>query len=108
VFRLGGDEFQVILPDCDDRGAIGDLASSIIASVSQPYSVEGSRCIIGASIGLALAPDDGRCRAELIRNADLALYGSKSRGRGRFTFSRRNCSRRRKTSAPWKRICAMP
>jgi diguanylate cyclase (GGDEF)-like protein/PAS domain S-box-containing protein len=86
VFRLGGDEFQVILPNCEDRGIIGTLASEIIANLSQPYSVEGSRCIIGASIGVAVAPADGRTRAELIRNADLALYGSKSGGRGRFRF----------------------
>jgi diguanylate cyclase (GGDEF)-like protein len=86
VFRLGGDEFQVLLPNCEDRGVIGSLAGEIIASLSQPYSVEGSRCIIGASIGVAVAPDDGRSRADLIRNADLALYESKSAGRGCFRF----------------------
>jgi diguanylate cyclase (GGDEF)-like protein/PAS domain S-box-containing protein len=86
VFRLGGDEFQVIIPNCDDRGVIGELASSIVSSLSQPYSVEGSRCVIGASIGVAIAPVDGQSRPELIRNADLALYGSKAAGRGRFSF----------------------
>ena len=86
VFRLGGDEFQVILANCEDRGVIGDLASEIIASVSQPYSVERTRCVIGASIGIAIAPVDGRSRSDLIRNADLALYNSKSGGRGRFRF----------------------
>src|SRR3546814_19669519 len=50
VSRLGGDEFQIILPDQEDRGKLGDLARDIIASLSQPYSVEGSRCIIGASV----------------------------------------------------------
>ena len=86
VFRLGGDEFQVIVKNCEDRGTIGDLATELIASLSQPYSIEGTRCIIGASIGVAIAPADGRSRAELIRNADLALYSSKSGGRGRFRF----------------------
>jgi diguanylate cyclase (GGDEF)-like protein len=86
VFRLGGDEFQIILPNCDDRGIIGDMAADIIAVLSQPYWVEGSRCIVGASIGVAVAPVDGSSRAELIRNADLALYASKSGGRGRFRF----------------------
>jgi diguanylate cyclase (GGDEF)-like protein len=86
AFRLGGDEFQVILPNCDDRGIIGDMAADIIASLSQPYSVEGSRCIIGASIGVAVAPVDGCSGAELIRNVDLALYAAKSGGRGRFRF----------------------
>ena len=86
VFRLGGDEFQILLPDCQDRGMLGDLAHNIIASLSQPYSVEGSRCIIGASIGVAVAPVDGCTSEELIRNVDLALYAAKASGRGRFRF----------------------
>ncbi|WP_380878971.1 EAL domain-containing protein [Sphingomonas sp. DBB INV C78] len=86
IFRLGGDEFQIIMPDCEDRGIIGALASDIISSLSQPYSVEGSRCNIGASIGVAVAPADGQTREELTRNVDLALYAAKTDGRGRFRF----------------------
>ena len=86
VFRLGGDEFQIMLQNTDNRGIIGDLANDVIASLSQPYSIEGSRCVIGASIGIAIAPVDGFTKDELIRNADLALYASKSGGRGRFRF----------------------
>jgi diguanylate cyclase (GGDEF)-like protein/PAS domain S-box-containing protein len=84
VFRIGGDEFQIILRDSDDRAALGDIATDIIASLSQPYSVDGSRCIIGASIGIAVGPADGRTSDDLIRNADLALYEAKGSGRGRF------------------------
>ncbi|HEX9964942.1 MAG TPA: EAL domain-containing protein [Allosphingosinicella sp.] len=86
VFRLGGDEFQIVLPNCEDRGIIGDMAADIISTLSQPYSVDGCRCIIGASVGVAIAPADGFSRAELIRNADLALYAAKAGGRGRFRF----------------------
>jgi diguanylate cyclase (GGDEF)-like protein/PAS domain S-box-containing protein len=86
VFRLGGDEFQIILPNLDDRGKLGDLANRVIASLSQPYSVAGSRCIIGASVGVAVAPSDGNTSEELIRNVDLALYAAKTGGRGRFRF----------------------
>ncbi len=86
VSRLGGDEFQIILPDIEDRGKLGDLAADIIASLTQPYSVEGSRCIIGASVGVAIAPFDGQCSDDLVRNADLALYAAKGNGRGRFAF----------------------
>ncbi|PZQ23972.1 MAG: GGDEF domain-containing protein [Sphingopyxis macrogoltabida] len=86
VSRLGGDEFQIILPDREDRGQLGDMAADIIASLSQPYSVEGSRCIIGASVGVAIAPYDGQTSDDLIRNADLALYAAKGNGRGRFRF----------------------
>ncbi|MDF8333396.1 EAL domain-containing protein [Novosphingobium cyanobacteriorum] len=86
VGRLGGDEFQVILPGKIERDALGHLAARIIESLSQPYSIEGSRVMIGASVGIALAPDDGVTSEALIRNADLALYAAKDGGRGRYHF----------------------
>lgn len=86
IGRLGGDEFQVVLPDVDDRGRLGDIARKIIEIVSQPYSVEGSRCVIGASVGVAIAPYDGIDADELTRSADLALYAAKGGGRGQFRF----------------------
>lgn len=86
VGRLGGDEFQILLPDIDDRGRLGEIAKTVIAIVSQPYTIEGSRCVIGASLGIAVAPYDGITSDELIRNADLALYAAKAGGRGQFRF----------------------
>lgn len=86
ISRLGGDEFQIILQDVDDRGILGDMADRIIRTLSHPYSVDGSRCIIGASIGIAVSPFDGQASEDLIRNADLALYAAKGGGRGRFRF----------------------
>ena len=86
IGRLGGDEFQVMLPDIDDRGKLGEVARKVIAIVSQPYSVEGSRCVIGASVGVAIAPYDGITSEELTRGADLALYAAKEGGRGQFRF----------------------
>ena len=86
IGRLGGDEFQVILPDLDDRGKLGELAAKIIQIVSQPYPVEDGRAIIGTSIGLAIAPYDGVEREEIVRAADLALYAAKNGGRGAFRF----------------------
>ncbi len=86
VFRLGGDEFQIIIHDFENREALGELASRIITRLSEPYFVEDNRCIIGASIGIAVGLEDGRTRDELIRNADLALYHSKANGRGCFRF----------------------
>jgi diguanylate cyclase (GGDEF)-like protein len=86
IFRLGGDEFQVILRDCDDHEVLRELGNKIIASLSQPYSIGSSRCTIGASIGIAVAPADGNRGDELIRNADLALYSAKDRGRGCVSF----------------------
>jgi diguanylate cyclase (GGDEF)-like protein/PAS domain S-box-containing protein len=86
VGRLGGDEFQVIIPGRIDRDQLGAVAHDIIAALSQPYSIEGQRVVIGASIGVALAPDDGVTSESIIRNADLALYAAKDGGRGRFHF----------------------
>ena len=86
ICRLGGDEFQIMLRDCDDRGTLGDLASKIIGSLSQPYSIDGNRCIIGASIGVAISPFDGLSAEDIVKSADLALYEAKGSGRGKFRF----------------------
>ena len=86
IGRLGGDEFQIILPDIDDRGRLGEIAKTVISMLSQPYQIEGSRCVIGASVGIAIAPYDGITSEALIRSADLALYASKGGGRGQFRF----------------------
>jgi diguanylate cyclase (GGDEF)-like protein len=86
VFRLGGDEFQIIVHNSENRGIISDLATDTIRAVSQPYLIGGSRCVIGASVGIAVGPLDGAGKDELIRSADLALYASKEGGRGRFRF----------------------
>ena len=82
VFRLGGDEFMAILPGYDDRDQLGEVANDIIRALAHPYSVEETRCVIGASVGIAISPHDGTCSEDLMRKADLALYAAKSAGRG--------------------------
>lgn len=86
IGRIGGDEFQVILPDEDDRGNLGALAERVIQMISQPYSVNGMRAVIGASVGIAIAPFDGVESGELVKAADLALYAAKGGGRGQFRY----------------------
>ena len=86
IGRLGGDEFLIMLPDIDDRGELGDFASRIIQMVAQPYSINGSRAIIGVSVGVAIAPYDGLDAEELVKAADLALYAAKGGGRGQYRF----------------------
>jgi diguanylate cyclase (GGDEF)-like protein/PAS domain S-box-containing protein len=90
VGRLGGDEFQVIVPSRAERAVLAEMADSIIHSLSQPYSVDGQSLVIGASVGIAVAPDDGTDSGDLIRNADLALYAAKDAGRGRHHFYAQN------------------
>ncbi len=84
--RLGGDEFQVIVPGRVEHGRLAHLAQDIIHSLSQPYSIEGQRVVIGVSVGIAIAPANGLTSESVIRNADLALYAAKDGGRGRSHF----------------------
>ncbi|HEY6256590.1 MAG TPA: EAL domain-containing protein [Xanthobacteraceae bacterium] len=93
VARFGGDEFallQTVESDQKDRNDQKDsaiaLAKRILETVTQPYDVGGRKVVIGVSIGITLAPDDGRDADVLIRNADLALYKAKSEGRNRYRF----------------------
>ena len=86
VGRLGGDEFEVILPGEAGEEPIIALARGIIAELSRPYYIGGSSVTIGCSIGVAVAPRDGDNSETLIRNADLALYAAKGDGRGVHRF----------------------
>ncbi|WP_082124916.1 EAL domain-containing protein [Aurantiacibacter luteus] len=86
VGRLGGDEFKVIVPTRVEEATLVALAREIIHSLSQPYSIDGQRVVIGASIGIAVSPEHGDNSEEIIRNADLALYAAKDGGRGRHHF----------------------
>ena len=82
--RLGGDEFAVVVRDATDSAAVEKLAKSIIETLSRPYEVDQHTLYIGASVGLATGPRDGRTAEMLIRSADLALYRAKDNGRGVF------------------------
>ncbi|BAK66925.1 putative signaling protein [Sphingobium sp. SYK-6] len=81
--RLGGDEFAVLVRDVGEQLYIDRLAAEIIKAVSQPYLVNGHTLFVGASVGSALAPNDGRDAETLMRNADLAMYRAKEAGRGK-------------------------
>jgi diguanylate cyclase (GGDEF)-like protein len=86
VGRLGGDEFKAVLPGTVETGLLESLARTLIEQVSRPYSIEGHRVTIGASVGISIG-DPGRSSADsLIRDADLALYAAKAAGRGKHCF----------------------
>jgi diguanylate cyclase (GGDEF)-like protein/PAS domain S-box-containing protein len=86
IGRLGGDEFVMMIPDMDDRGRLGEIGQKIIAILSQPFVLDGSRAIIGSSVGIAIAPYDGLNCADIMHSADLALYAAKHGGRGQYRF----------------------
>ena len=81
--RLGGDEFAVIaIPEDGERLHGADsLAARLIEAISAPDEIDGRPVVVGCSIGVALVPGHGERIDEILRNADLALYRSKSEGR---------------------------
>jgi diguanylate cyclase (GGDEF)-like protein/PAS domain S-box-containing protein len=83
VGRLGGDEFAVVIHDVTDAAQVEQLALSIIDALCAPYLVENHVLHIGASIGSAISPQDGRSVSALVRSADLAMYRAKDGGGGR-------------------------
>ena len=85
VARLSGDEFAVLQFHTHERETAEELASRIVAAIGgQPFMLEGQSAYVGASIGVACAPVDGDDPAELLRNADLALYAAKADGKATF------------------------
>jgi diguanylate cyclase (GGDEF)-like protein len=86
VGRLGGDEFQAVLPGTVDVGLLESLARTLIEQVSRPYMIEGHKVTIGASAGIAIGDPGRACADALVRNADLALYAAKGAGRGMHRF----------------------
>lgn len=84
VTRLGGDEFAILKAGSIDLPAIQTMAERVIDLLARPFLIDGHILNIGASIGIALAPNDGEQADLLMGNADLALYGAKEEGRGRY------------------------
>jgi diguanylate cyclase (GGDEF)-like protein/PAS domain S-box-containing protein len=86
VGRLGGDEFEVVLPSTSSKEDLSRLAQGIIDSLSRPYTINGTVVSIGASVGIVTSDYDDRTSDDLMRDADLALYAAKAAGKGCFRF----------------------
>ena len=86
VARLGGDEFAILQTPIDAPDDAAALAVRIIKAIAEPFDVLDHRFLIGASIGIAIAPVDGADADTLVKHADLALYRSKNEGRSAFHF----------------------
>ena len=85
VARLGGDEFAIVQSDARPTDA-SELAAHVIETLLEPFEVLGHQVNIGTSIGIAMAPADGKEPDQLLRNADMALYRAKAEGRGTYHF----------------------
>lgn len=84
--RIGGDEFAIVLQNLSDHSDAAAMCSKLLAKIGEPYAIGGVEQLIGASIGVALIPEDGTSPDELLRLADLAMYEAKSSGRNCFCF----------------------
>ena len=88
VARFGGDEFVVLLSGLHDRGPIHRIAHDVLEQISAPYQVdEETRVRVGASIGVAMFPDDGDSIEALLRNSDFAMYAAKRGEKGIVVYA---------------------
>ena len=84
--RIGGDEFVILWNGLKSREEAAALGERLLASLGRPFDVEGRSLTVGASVGIALYPRDGRDFSELLQHADAAMYQAKDAGRGAFRF----------------------
>lgn len=86
VSRMGGDEFTIMLAPVNAISEVTTLSKRILDELNTPIVIGNHTLEVGASIGVALYPDDGETVEELIKNADMALYEAKNAGRNRVNF----------------------
>ncbi|HSV22810.1 MAG TPA: EAL domain-containing protein [Xanthobacteraceae bacterium] len=87
VSRTGGDEFSIVQSGTGlPMAASAALAARVVEALSVPFDLGDHHVVIGASVGVAIAPDDGNDADQLLKNADMALYRAKDDGRGGFHF----------------------
>jgi diguanylate cyclase (GGDEF)-like protein len=86
VARLGGDEFAIVQAGIKQRSDVEELVKRIYEAIREPYECLGHQVATDASVGIALAPDDGTDLDQLLKSADLAMYGAKADGRRTYRF----------------------
>ncbi len=89
IGRIGGDEFAVVWSGNCEPEKVSRVADRIIAELSKSFTIGAATLHVGATIGIAMCPDDGMLEEELMRSADLALYRAKEEGRGGHAFFQR-------------------
>jgi len=86
VARLGGDEFVIVQTEVESPTDAANLAVRVREAILDSCEIANHNIVVDASIGIAVSPDDGTEPQELIKNADLALFGAKASGRGTYRF----------------------
>ncbi|WP_210542896.1 bifunctional diguanylate cyclase/phosphodiesterase [Rhodoferax sp. PAMC 29310] len=86
VARMGGDEFVVLLSELQDGRMASDVAQALIDQLTLPFALDAGEVVVSGSIGITLYPDDAQSSEVLLKNADQAMYLSKTRGRNQFSY----------------------
>ena len=86
IARLAGDEFIILLPRTSGPGEAQKVANRILKSLSEPFVISMQELYVSASIGIAMYPEDGETAGDLLKNADIAMYHAKKRGRNNFQY----------------------
>jgi diguanylate cyclase (GGDEF)-like protein/PAS domain S-box-containing protein len=86
VARLGGDEFVIVQTELEDPTDAANLAARVREVILDSCEIADHSIVVDASIGIAVSPEDGSEPSELVKNADLALFGAKASGRGTYRF----------------------
>lgn len=86
VARLGGDEFVVAMAEIEDVETVFHVVDKILHNLGLPYALDGHDLRSSPSIGVAFFPEDGDSVEEVMKNADVAMYHAKSRGRNNYQF----------------------
>lgn len=86
IFRIGGDEFVIILKDLTEQVTVSDIVQRIIDRIKPLFDVDGIQFKITMSIGIAIYPVDGLNSQDILRAADLAMYSAKHSGRDNYAF----------------------
>lgn len=94
VARLGGDEFVIVQSAMSHPRQADPLAKRIIETIGAPFDIDGHSIVVGASIGIAVGPNDGEEPDQLLKAADMALYKAKAEGRGTFRYFEPELDRR--------------
>jgi diguanylate cyclase (GGDEF)-like protein/PAS domain S-box-containing protein len=84
--RMGGDEFVVLIEGYDEESQLLEVARKVLETVAEPYLIRDGEYRVTASIGIAAYPHDGEDAANLLKNADIAMYRAKEQGKNNYQF----------------------
>tara|TARA_R110002153_G_scaffold273378_1_gene444157 strand:+ start:24137 stop:28714 length:4578 start_codon:yes stop_codon:yes gene_type:complete len=85
-YRLGGDEFSILIDNSTDIHHITHFAQTILDNMARPFIINKQEFVLGASLGIAFYPEDGSNTQELLKNADTAMYFAKNAGGNKYQF----------------------